>query len=55
VSANWFPKNERIRATSVGAYANILGIGIGCFFPFLFLSLDKYEKKDSSIAEQHIF
>ncbi len=40
VSANWFPKKERIISTSIGAYANIFGIGIGCFVPAIFFNDD---------------
>jgi hypothetical protein len=36
LSANWFPKKERIFATSFGAYANILGVAAGCFIPSIF-------------------
>jgi hypothetical protein len=36
VSVNWFPKKERIFATSLGAYANIFGVAAGCFVPSLF-------------------
>jgi hypothetical protein len=35
VSVNWFPKKERISATSFGAYANIFGVAAGCFVPSL--------------------
>ena len=35
-SVNWFPKKERIFATSLGAYANIFGVAAGCFVPSLF-------------------
>lgn len=38
LSANWFPQNERILSTSVGAYANVLGIAFGCFVPSIFFN-----------------
>ena len=49
VSANWFPKQERIRATAISANAFILGVCAGLFLPSLFVDeetpMDR-QKKD---------
>ena len=37
LSANWFPKKERLRATAVGANAFLAGISAGMFLPSLFV------------------
>ena len=36
LSANWFPKEERIVSTTVGCYSMVVGMGIGCFIPSLY-------------------
>ena len=36
LSANWFPKEERILSTSLAAYALVFGVGCGCFIPSIF-------------------
>lgn len=37
VSANWFPKEERLRATALSANAFTLGVSAGLFLPSLFV------------------
>jgi hypothetical protein len=53
VSANWFPKKERILSTSIGAYANIFGIGIGCFVPAIFFKDD--DEYHPEAAKIHVY
>ena len=51
ISANWFPEGERILSTSIGAYANVLGIAIGCFVPSIFF--DEKDLSDKDSAKKH--
>ena len=51
VSANWFPKEERLRATAVSANAFILGISAGLFLPSLFVD----EKTPQDQQKQDVF
>ena len=37
LSAQWFPSNERIYSTSIGATANTIGIAVGYYFPAFFI------------------
>jgi len=37
ITSNWFAENERSFATMVGACANIFGICVGFFLPYLFV------------------
>ena len=51
LSANWFGEKERIYATSTGANASILGVGLGYLIPIIFVS----DNDRGSTAEAHIF
>lgn len=51
LSANWFGEKERIYATSTGANAAILGVGLGYLIPIIFVS----DNDRGSTAEAHIF
>jgi FLVCR family feline leukemia virus subgroup C receptor-related protein len=53
ISSEWFPEGERIRATAIGAYANIFGVALGCFVPALFFSDDDLFKPEA--AKEHCF
>jgi hypothetical protein len=53
ISANWFPENERIIATSVAISANIFGSAIGAFVPSIFFTDDDIKKPVE--AKQHCF
>lgn len=53
ISAVWFPEHERLVATSIGAYANIVGVAVGCFVPSLFFSDSDLEHSDE--ARSHFF
>jgi hypothetical protein len=48
LSATWFPENQRILATSIGAYANVLGVALGCFIPAFYMS--DSDTREESIA-----
>lgn len=51
VSANWFGEKEKIYATSTGANASILGVGLGYLIPLIFVS----DNDRGSTAENHMF
>ena len=53
VSGNWFGEKEKIYSTSIGAYANVLGVGIGYFVPSIFM--DSTVDTDHEEAKQNIF
>lgn len=53
LSGNWFGEKERLYSTAFAAYANIIGVALGCFLPSLFVSEGDKDKKDE--AKQHIF
>ena len=53
ISAVWFPENERLVATSIGAYANIVGVALGCFVPSIFFSDSDLDHSDE--ARSHFF
>lgn len=38
VSANWFPKNERVATTMIGMQSSVLGSSISFLLPGLFVS-----------------
>jgi uncharacterized membrane protein YfcA len=40
LSANWYPENERLTSTAVGANSFVLGASIGTFMPSLFIYSD---------------
>ncbi|TNV79343.1 hypothetical protein FGO68_gene10913 [Halteria grandinella] len=37
ISATWFEEDQRIMATSIGAYANVVGVAFGCFVPAFYM------------------
>jgi MFS transporter, FLVCR family, feline leukemia virus subgroup C receptor-related protein len=51
VSANWFPENERLAATAIGANSYMLGVSIGLFLPSLFVQ-DNLHASDDTIRSQ---
>jgi len=44
ISANWFPENERIRATTFAFNSLIFGISIGTFIPSVFVTVGDESK-----------
>ena len=53
ISALWFPEEERLIATSIGAYANIFGVAVGCFIPSVFF--DDTDVYNPDTAKSHFF
>jgi hypothetical protein len=46
LSAIWFPEHERMVSTSIAANSNVFGIGIGYFFPAMFMVGDLADYKE---------
>ena len=41
LSANWFPKKERVISTMFGSNSIILGFSVGFLFPYVFIGCEK--------------
>lgn len=52
LSAHWFPRNERVIATSIGTNSCMIGIGIGFIIPSLFMN--RNGQQSSEIVTEQI-
>ena len=45
LSANWFPRKERVISTMFGSSSIVLGCSAGFFFPYFFIDSSKNEHR----------